>query len=106
MQSLGRPWRPEDDKPLHRDPVIQEIAAKVQRSPFQVILRYLNQKSIIAIPKSCNPKNIRSNIQVFDFEINETDMEAISALNKNWRAIDFEWDRGHKYFPLVENYKE
>ena len=41
-----------------------EIATRLSRSPHQVVLRYLNQRNINAIPKSSNPKNLKANMQV------------------------------------------
>jgi len=104
--SPDRPWKPEDEEPLTSSPVIKRIAARVGRSPFQVVLRYLNQRNIIAIPKSATPKNMQSNLAIFDFYLTNEDMKCLNDLNKGHHAVSFDWDKGHRYFPFVENYSE
>jgi len=58
------------------------------------------------IPKSVKPEHILENINVFNFEISSNDMQAIFALNKNWRAMDVSWIKGNKYFPFCDDYNE
>lgn len=64
------------------DPTIQEIAAKYGKDGGQIILRWLVQQDISALPKSSSETRMRSNLQVFDFCLNEEDMARITALNK------------------------
>ncbi|CAK9303311.1 unnamed protein product [Gordionus sp. m RMFG-2023] len=54
--------------------------------------RWAIQHGVIVIPKSQNPGHIASNINVFDFEIDEKDMKRIDGLNKNLRL---DWDPSH-----------
>lgn len=64
---LGAPdrgWlKPEDPLPL-QNPVILEMAKRHNKSPAQVILRWLVQKNIIVIPKSVTPSRIEENSRV------------------------------------------
>jgi diketogulonate reductase-like aldo/keto reductase len=62
-------------------PVLSEIGRRLNRSTAQVILRWhVQQHGVAAIPNSANSKRMRENIAVFDFELSDADMSAISAL--------------------------
>lgn len=66
-----------------QDPVILQIAEKYKKNPGQVILRYLNQKGIAAIPKSSSFDRMKSNLNIFDFILDQEDIRRIAALNQN-----------------------
>ena len=59
----------------------QEIAEKYGKNAGQVILRFEVQEGLIVLPKSTNPERIAGNIEIFDFELNEEEMERIRALD-------------------------
>jgi 2,5-diketo-D-gluconate reductase B len=66
---------------LQRDSVLTEIAQRTGKTFAQVALRWLMQQSIIAaIPRSSNAARIAQNIDVFDFQLSEDDMQRIAAL--------------------------
>lgn len=71
-----------NDSVLTED-VIKEIANKYDKSPAQIILRWHNQKGIIVIPGSKNPEHIKDNLNIFDFELSDEDIDKIDALDKN-----------------------
>ena len=61
---------------------LEEMAAHHLKSPAQIILRWMMQKdNILAIPKSSNVMRLKENISVFDFELDQKEMEMIDA----WR---------------------
>jgi 2,5-diketo-D-gluconate reductase A len=64
------------------DPVLQDIATALDRSVAQVILRWHMQHGTIAIPKSARPERMAENIDVFGFELDGAQMDAIDALDK------------------------
>lgn len=66
---------------LLTNPVITEIAEKYGKNAGQVILRLENQEGIIIFPKSTKPERIKSNMEIFDFELTEDEMNAIRALD-------------------------
>lgn len=70
------------------NPVIVAIAKKHNKTPAQVILRWNIQRHICAIPKSTNKKRILENFDVFDFKLEEDEMEKIYTLNTNARMYD------------------
>jgi 2,5-diketo-D-gluconate reductase A len=71
--------------PLLRDPTIGGIADKYGVAPAQVVLRWHLQLGNVVIPKSVTPERIRSNFDVFGFELADDDMAAIDALNRDER---------------------
>ncbi|XP_025086951.1 aldose reductase-like [Pomacea canaliculata] len=81
----GRPWRDSTDPCAIEDPVIINIAKSKGKSPAQVIIRWHLQRGLAVCVKSVNPERIRSNIDVFDFELSEEEMASIKGLNRNFR---------------------
>lgn len=79
---LTQAWSPLGQGRLLEDPVLTEIAARHDRSPAQVILRWHLQKGFVVIPKSVTPQRIRDNFDVFDFELSQEDMAAVGGLDK------------------------
>jgi 2,5-diketo-D-gluconate reductase A len=68
--------------PYLEDATITEIADKVGKTPAQVVLRWHIQRGDIVFPKSVTPSRMQENFDVFDFELNQSDMDEISALDK------------------------
>ena len=66
-------------------PVLQALAAKYQKTPVQIVLRWDIQKGVVTIPKSVKPERIISNADIFDFELSAEDMAKIDRLDKNER---------------------
>lgn len=68
---------------LLREPAVCDIAARLGRSPAQVILRWhIQQPGVVAIPRSSDRQRIISNIAVFDFALSSEDMSEISSLSR------------------------
>ncbi|KAJ6640608.1 1,5-anhydro-D-fructose reductase [Pseudolycoriella hygida] len=68
--------------PLLEDEIIVEIAKRHSKSTAQVLMKYWIQQNIAVIPKSVTPERVRSNIDLFDFELSADEMLKIKALNK------------------------
>lgn len=66
---------------LLNNPEILEIAQKYGKNAGQIILRFENQEGIIVFPKSVKPERIKSNMEIFDFKLNESEMDKIRALD-------------------------
>jgi len=80
-------WYPlgHGDKALINEPVFTALAQKYGKSNAQIILRWHVQKGNQVIPGSTNPDHIKDNIDIFDFELTDAEMEDIAGLNKNVR---------------------
>ena len=65
------------------DPLIIELSKKYNKTPAQITLNYLVNKDIIVIPRTSNPKRLKENIDVFDFELDKKDIKEIEKLNRN-----------------------
>ena len=80
--SLGaadRAWASSGDPLPLQNPVILEMAARLSKSPAQVILRWLIQRNIIIIPKSSTPSRVIENASLFDFELSDEDMNVFKT---------------------------
>ena len=75
-------WSPIAQGDVLDDPVVTEIAAKLGRTPAQVVLRWHVQRGNIIFPKSVTPERIRENFEIFDFEIEPADLEQIDGLDR------------------------
>jgi 2,5-diketo-D-gluconate reductase A len=75
-------WSPLAKGEVLDDEVIAEIAEKVDRTPAQVVLRWHIQRGNIVFPKSVTPERIRENFEIFDFELDEGDLERIDDLDR------------------------
>ena len=76
-------WAPfaEGRNNMFQNEVLVSIANKHNKSVAQVILRWLTQRGIVAIPKSVHKERIVENFQIFDFELDQEDMNNIAALD-------------------------
>lgn len=68
------------------DTVISKIATKHNKTYAQVMIRWCLEQGFVVIPKSSNPKRIKENIDVLDFELDKTDLAEISKLDRNLRT--------------------
>ncbi len=60
---------------------VKGLADKYGKNPGQVILRFETQDGLVTLPKSSNPARIKSNLDVFDFELTDAEMDAMRALD-------------------------
>jgi 2,5-diketo-D-gluconate reductase A len=75
-------WSPIAQGGVLKDPTITAIADRLGRSPAQVVLRWHLQLGNIVFPKSTTPSRVRENIELFDFELSDDDVAAISGLDR------------------------
>ncbi|PRS44671.1 2,5-diketo-D-gluconic acid reductase [Bacillus sp. RJGP41] len=76
-------WGPfaEGKNNMFQNEILVSIAEKYNKSVAQVILRWLTQRGVVAIPKSVRKERIIENFKIFDFELEQEDMEKIAALD-------------------------
>lgn len=91
-QTLGNPGLPtflnKNNLPprpvlnLLKDATVNRIAAKHNKTPAQVLIRFINQKGVAVIPKSTTPSRIRENIDIFNFQLDSEDIKELEKLDK------------------------
>lgn len=75
-------WMPIARGKLVDEPAIVEIAEATGKSVSQIALRWEYQLGVSVVPKSGNPQRQAENIDIFDFELSEDQMSAITALDQ------------------------
>ncbi|XP_070563336.1 aldo-keto reductase family 1 member A1-like [Ptychodera flava] len=79
LGSRHRTWhRPGDPDMLSEEKVLK-IAEKHGRTPAQVMIRFQTQRGVAAIPKSVTPSRIIENIKVFDFDLDQSDIDILES---------------------------
>jgi 2,5-diketo-D-gluconate reductase A len=79
-------WSPIAKGKVLGDPTVTAIAERVGRTPAQVVLRWQLQRGDIVFPKSVTPQRVKENFELFDFELSDADMAAITGLNRDERT--------------------
>ncbi|NSL50895.1 aldo/keto reductase [Bacillus sp. P2(2020)] len=79
-------WAPLMRGRLMDDPTIVNIAKKYGKKPSQILLRWDLEHRVVTIPKSIHEERIKENADIFDFQLEELDVQAIDALNRNERT--------------------
>ncbi len=69
------------DETLLSHPDIVKLADKYGKNPGQIILRFEVQDGLIVLPKSTNPQRIAGNIDIFDFELSDGEMDSLRTLD-------------------------
>ena len=76
-------WAPfaEGKNDIFNNEVLKRIAENHHKSVSSVILRWLNQRNIVVIPKTVRKERMIENFNIFDFTLSDDEMQAIAALN-------------------------
>ena len=83
-------WYPigHGDKSLIDNEVFTKLGKKYNKTNVQIILRWHIQKGNVVFPKSSNPKHIKENSEIFDFELTKEEMDEINKLGKTKRFFN------------------
>ena len=88
-------WAPIARGKVNDDAVIRGVAEQVGKTPAQVTLRWHVQRGDVVFPKSVTRSRVEENFDIFDFELDEGQMAAISGLNRDERTgpdpDEFNW---------------
>lgn len=68
------------------DPVVKQIADKHGKSYAQVMLRWCIEQDFVVLAKSITPSRIAENIEVFDFSLDQSDLQALEKLDRDLRT--------------------
>ncbi len=90
-------YRPLGKGVLLSEPLFKTIGLRYDKSPTQVILRWLVQQEISVITKTSSSKHLAENLAIFDFKLTSSEMEQIAklhqnkrfCLSKNWGDFDY-----------------
>lgn len=76
-------WGPfaEGRNNIFKNELLQSIATRYKKSIAQIVLRWLAQRGVVAIPKSVKKERIKENFNIFDFELSSEDLAAIATLD-------------------------
>lgn len=82
-------WGPfaEGKKDIFKNELLSSIGSRHKKSIAQVILRWLTQRGIVAIPKSVRKERMEENFNVLDFKLSDDDMKAIEGLDQKVSAF-------------------
>jgi diketogulonate reductase-like aldo/keto reductase len=82
-------WGPfaEGKNNLFSNETLASIGKKYNKSIAQVVLRWLTQRGIVAIPKSVHKERMAENFSIFDFQLTDEDMESIKTLDQKTSAF-------------------
>lgn len=67
---------------MYQEPVVLSLAEKYEKTPAQILLRFLTQKGIAVIPRSTQPEHIKENFNLLDFALTADEMTKLCALDK------------------------
>jgi aldehyde reductase len=106
LGSPDRPWAKPDDPKLVEDPKLVDLGKKYNKTAAQVVLRWLVQRGIIAIPKSVHKHRLEENISIFDFELSQEDMDYVYTFDKGTegRALHLSWAADHPHYPFKDEF--
>lgn len=76
-------WAPfaEGQNDIWNNAVLKAVAAKHERTVGQVVLRWLNQRGVVVIPKTVHKERMAENLDIFGFTLSEQEMNAIAGLD-------------------------
>ena len=63
------------------EPLLAQLAEKYEKTAAQIVLRWHLQRGLTVIPKSVHPERQRQNLDLYDFALEETDMERMKSLD-------------------------
>lgn len=87
-------WAPfaEGRNDMFNQPLLKEIGSRYNKTVAQVILRWLTQRGIVVLAKSTRKSRMEENINIFDFELSEQEMQMISELDQKESSFFSHYD--------------
>ena len=93
-------WYPigHGDKSLIDNEVFTKLGKKYKKTNVQIILRWHIQRGNVVFPKSTNPKHIKENSEIFDFNLTKEEMDEINKMGKTKRFFTMPLEQQEKMF--------
>lgn len=84
---LHQAWGPlsQGKSNLLDEEILKDIGDKYGKTPAQIALKWNIERGTMVLVKSTNPGRIKENISIFDFDLDDSDMHALTSLDKNTR---------------------
>ena len=82
-------WAPfaEGQNDIWNNPVLKTVAEKHRRTVGQIVLRWLNQRDVVVIPKTVHKERMAENLNILDFTLTDDEMRAIAGLDTGCSPI-------------------
>ncbi|MGI6232204.1 MAG: aldo/keto reductase [Prevotella sp.] len=89
-------WAPfaEGNNGIFSNAKLKAIADSHQKTVGQVVLRWLNQRNVVVIPKSVHKERMAENLNIFDFKLTDAEMQTIADMDLNKSTIYDDMDLG------------
>ena len=88
------------DQNLLSEESLKRIGVKYNKTAAQVVFRWHLQRGIKIIPKTTKTDRLLENISIFDFNLNDEEMEEIYSLNKNLRKFTYSEAKDNPEYPF------
>ncbi|XP_020817114.1 aldose reductase isoform X2 [Drosophila serrata] len=96
---LGRPTTGRPLPEYYKDKEVLAMAKKYQKTPAQVVLRYLIDLGTVPIPKAAHKSHLMENLDIFDFNLTPEELLHFESFNRGHRIWKFEKAKNHQYYP-------
>ncbi|WP_226022177.1 aldo/keto reductase [Halomicrobium salinisoli] len=73
---------------VFEDDTVRDLAEEYDRSPAQIVLKWEVERGIVALPKSSTPEHVRQNLDLFDWDVAEEDLERLDDADRNHPVYD------------------
>lgn len=81
---------------LFDDETVTELAETYDKSPAQIVLKWEVERGVVALPKSSSPEHVRQNLALFDWELDDADLEKLDTIDQDFPVYDTpgrDWSR-------------
>ncbi|KHN80193.1 Alcohol dehydrogenase [NADP(+)] [Toxocara canis] len=85
-----------------KDSIVLELAKKHGKTPAQILLRHMVQRGISTIPKSTHVERVRENFNIFDFTLNDEEMNRLNNVKMRTRLFVFDFFAKHPFYPFED----
>lgn len=70
------------------DDTVRDLAEEYDKSPVQIVLKWETEREIVTMPKSSSPEHVGENVELFDWEMDESDLERLDDIDRDDPVYD------------------